>query len=59
MLRDEGVEDCDIWNIDKTGFQVSVISRRSLVVTCKAVKAAYIVWRDRCMCRRSARSLGQ
>jgi hypothetical protein len=42
MLREEGVLDCDIWNIDETSFRIGVISRRSLVVTRKLVKAAYI-----------------
>jgi hypothetical protein len=42
MLRDEGAEDCDIWNMDETGFRIGVISQSSLVVTRKAVKAAYM-----------------
>jgi hypothetical protein len=42
ILRDEGIEDCDIWNMDETGFRVGVISRSSMVCTRKAVKNVYL-----------------
>jgi hypothetical protein len=42
MLREEGVEDCNIWNMDETGFRVGVISRSSMVVTRKEVKKIYM-----------------
>jgi hypothetical protein len=42
MLQDEGVEDCNIWNMDETGFRIGVIHISSLVVTRKEVKKVYM-----------------
>jgi hypothetical protein len=42
MLREDGVEDCNIWNMDETGHQIGVILRSSLVVSRKEVRKVYI-----------------
>jgi hypothetical protein len=41
-LEEEDLELEDIWNMDETGFRVGCLSRRSLIVTRKKVRKAYL-----------------
>jgi hypothetical protein len=41
-LEEEDIKPEDIWNMDEIGFRVGCLSRKSLIVTRKEVKKAYL-----------------